>query len=119
MVSDDEPDSGHASDLEPIPEELQEISTEELVESDYEAVPPSEQDEVRAGRREHFDVAAMSPLGRAHLDDSVKASSENPERPATRAGTCIQGDSNTKICNEYFTWYSAESDTSIRYHPQT
>lgn len=78
MASDDEPNSGHPSDLEPIPEELQEISSEELVESDYEAVPPSEQDEVRAGKREHFDVAAMSPPGRTHLDDSVNASSENP-----------------------------------------
>jgi len=78
MTSNDEPDSGHVSDLEPIPEEMQDISTEELVESDYEAVPPSEQDEVRADRREHFDVAAMSPPGRTHLDDSINASSNNP-----------------------------------------
>lgn len=78
MASDDEPDSGHESDLEPIPEELQEISTEELVESDYEAVPPLEQDEGRAGRREHFDVAAMNPPGRTHLDDSINASSNDP-----------------------------------------
>lgn len=69
MASDDEPDSGHARDLEPIPEELQELSTEELVESDYEAVPLSEQDEVRAGKREHFDAAAMSSPGRTHLPE--------------------------------------------------
>lgn len=78
MTSDDEPDSGHESDLEPIPEELQDISTEKLVEADYEAIQSSEQDEGRAGRREHFDVAAMSPPGRTHLDDSVNASSDDP-----------------------------------------
>ena len=77
MTSSDEPDSGHVSDLEPIPEEMQDISTEELVESDYEVIPRSEEAEVRADRREHY-VPAMSPLCRTYPDDSINASSNDP-----------------------------------------
>lgn len=78
MPSEEDPNSGDENDLQPIPEELQDISTEELAEADYEAVPSSAIDDDEDDRRRHRDIGALSPPGRTHLDDSVNASSEDP-----------------------------------------
>jgi hypothetical protein len=78
MTSDKDPDSGDRSDLQPIPEELQDISTEELVEADYEAVPQTATDDDEGNRQKHHHTGRLSPPGRTHHDDSVNASSDDP-----------------------------------------
>lgn len=78
MTSDEEPDSGHENDLQPIPEELQDISTEELVEADYETVPPTATEDDEDDGRRHHDMAALNPPGRTRHDDSINASSDDP-----------------------------------------
>jgi hypothetical protein len=78
MTSDESPDSGEENDVQPIPEELQDISTEELVGADYEAVPPTATENDEDDRWGHRDVAAFNPPGRTRHDDSINASSEDP-----------------------------------------
>lgn len=78
MTSDEEPGSGHESDLQPIPEELQDISTEELIESDYEAIPPTGAEDDEDSKRRYHDAAGLNPPGRTRHDDSINASSEDP-----------------------------------------
>lgn len=78
MTSNEEPDSGRETDLQPIPEELQNISTEEIVEGDYEAVPARDAEDSEKSGQRHHRPAAYYPPGRNHCDDSVEASSDDP-----------------------------------------
>lgn len=78
MTSEQEPNSGDESDLEPISEELQDITTEELVESDYEVVPTSSTESGEGDRNRQRAPGRRYPPGRTHHDDSISSSSEDP-----------------------------------------
>ena len=74
MSTEQEPEE---SNLQPIPEEWQDISLKEITEADYEVVPQIEeksdkdnQPKRRSGR--------ITPPGRVPNDDSIDASSEDP-----------------------------------------
>jgi len=65
------------SSLQPIPEEWQDISLEEITEADYEVIPQTEEKSNRGTRpRQRF--GRMAPPGRVPNDDSIDASSEDP-----------------------------------------
>jgi hypothetical protein len=77
MTSNEEPNPGEETDLQPIAEEMQNISTEELVEADYEAIPPTSTGGDEHSRQRNHGPAAYTPPGRTRYDDSINASSED------------------------------------------
>ncbi|WP_135823214.1 hypothetical protein [Halostella litorea] len=62
--------------LQPIPKEQQNISTEEIVEAEYNVAPSSTSQESEPGTRRVHDYGSMEPPGRMRNDDSIEASSE-------------------------------------------
>lgn len=79
MKSENPSDSGR-DDLQPIPEALQDISTEELVEADYEVVLSSFSEEDESPTYDHYGPVVMSLPGRMRNDDSIGASSVSRDR---------------------------------------
>ena len=78
MTSDNDSDSGDENNLQPIPEEWQHLSTKEIVEEDYEVIPPTATEDDEDDRRSHHDVAAFHPPWLTDHFDSVNASSDDP-----------------------------------------
>lgn len=77
MTSHEESDSGRENGLQPIPEEVQDISTEALVEADYDVFPSIVRDD-EDGSRRHHEAWAVDPPGQTRYDDSITASSDDP-----------------------------------------
>jgi len=89
MTSEDPSDSGRDDGLEPIPEEIQDISTEELVEADY-GVPSSSSGEKEGPPPDHRNPPPAIEPGEIDHPDSVSASSpelgEDDDRDAYTVG---------------------------------
>lgn len=79
MKSENTSDSGR-DDLQPIPEAMQDIPTEEIVEADYDVVPSSAFEKDESPRHDYHGFGAISPPGRTRHDDSIDASSESKDR---------------------------------------
>lgn len=78
MSLDEDPGHRDETELQSIPEQEQDISTEELVESNYEAMSSRSSEDGGGERRMRHYAAALSPPGRTRHDDSINASSDDP-----------------------------------------
>lgn len=69
-MSSDNPSESEQDDLQSIPEEQQNVPTEEAGEL-YEQISSADSGDNEHRRREHFDHAAIDPPGRTYLDDGT------------------------------------------------
>lgn len=90
------------SELQPIPEEWQDISLDEIVEADYGVAPsPDEENDRTEQMTQSYGIGMYPSPGRVRNDDSIDASSEDPRGTdqgyiftgyATEAATRIGGE---------------------------
>lgn len=78
-MSNNEKDNSDNNGPVPIPKEVQEISTGEIIKADYEVVPPMDDDSEDVQHRERVPPMGPPP-GRTYNDDSIDASSEGADR---------------------------------------
>ena len=112
-MSNNEKENSEISGLLPIPKEVQEISTDEIIEADYEVVPPMDDDSEDVQHRERVPPMGPPP-GRTPNDASIDASSVGADRTedgysftagydssmATRIGTETSDDAYTDRLRE-------------------
>jgi hypothetical protein len=65
------------SELQPIPEEWQDISIDEIVEADYEVAPSPDEENNEAEQMTRY-YGRHTPPGRVRNDDSIDASADDP-----------------------------------------